>query len=201
MPMNGRSGVMVRARDIFRWSLLLVLVNVSGNALATPPEGGDQLVVEPGVDAPEEVVDDQGALYKKRPYGGIIPAVRDHFDEGPKSAGEKAPEPIINWIGYQQRMEVSSVFVQFDRVAAIPYRVYKPSDERIVVDIPGATLPLRNDRRELETDGFPGNVLRIHGRMVKSAAFSGARVTITLRKVVPYNYYERDEYLFIDIER
>ena len=70
-----------------------------------------------------------------------------------------------------------------------------------MVDIPGATLPLRNDRRELETSGFPGQVLRIHGRMVKSAAFSGARVTIRLKKAVPYNYYEQGEYLFIDIER
>jgi hypothetical protein len=192
---------MVRLRDIVQYSLFLGLLLGAGGAWANPPSEGDKLVVEPSPDAPEEVVDDQGTLYKKRPYGGIIPAVRDHFDAGPKSAGEKAPQPIINWIGYQQRAEVSSVFVQFDRVAAIPYRVYKPAEDRIVIDIPGATLPLRNDRRELETTAFPGNVLRVQGRAVTSAKFTGARVTISLRTPAPYNYYERDEYLFIDIER
>ena len=114
---------MVRMHDIVGWSLALGLMFSCAQAAAEPPSGGDQLVVQPAADAPEELVDDDGTLYKKRPYGGIIPKVRDHFDAGPKSAGEKAPQPIINWIGYQQRAEVSSVFVQFDRLAAIPYRV------------------------------------------------------------------------------
>ncbi len=128
---------MVRVRDIVSWTLFLGLVLSGGQVVAEPPAGGDQIVVQPEPGEPEALVDDEGTLYKKRPYGGIIPKVRDHFDEGPKSAGEKAPEPIINWTRMSNRrikMDIGLTYgttaAQFETILA-HLRTFIAEDDRV----------------------------------------------------------------------
>jgi hypothetical protein len=147
----------------------------------------------------EVVVDEEGRIYERRHYGGIIPDVRDRFAAGLKAGKLSGKKPAITWVGFQQRSLFSRVFIQTDQVTA--YTIYKPDPLHIVVDFPNTAIPVENDRRMLDTSKFDSPVEGVDARVNRGKGYSGARVTITLDSPTGYLYKQEGSYVFIDIER
>ena len=172
------------------------MANQSGTKDLTP-DGEPEEMGEDGYI--EVVVDEEGKLYQKRHYGGIIPDVHDRFVAGVKSGKPGGGHPAITWVGFQQRSLFSRVFIQTDRITA--YTIYKPDPLHIYVDFPGASIPLRNDRRTLDTSRFETPVRTVDARILRGKDYRGARVIITLDSPTGYLYKQEGNYVFIDIER
>lgn len=171
---------------------------VKPDTLATRPGGGSTEAAGDDVTI-EVVVDEEGAIYEKRHYGGIIPEVRDRFVAGLKAGRPGGKAPAITWVGFQQRSLFSRVFIQTDRVTA--YTIYKPDPLHIQVDFPEAGVPVDNDKRVLDTSRFDSPVQAVDARVIRSKGGRMARVIITLDSPTGYLYKQEGSYVFIDIER
>jgi len=148
----------------------------------------------------EFVVDEDGDIYRKRTYSGIIPRFKDRVGEGLKAGKVNKKRPVITWVGFQHRSLLSSVFVQTDADLET-FRVYKPDSDHIYVDIPKAAVPVRNDRREIITDQFDSPVAKIQARPISIRGFRGTRLIITLNRPTGYMWRQDGRYIYIDIAR
>ena len=148
----------------------------------------------------EFVVDEDGDIYRKRTYSGIIPRFQDRVGGGLKAGVVNKKKPVITWVGFQHRSLLSSVFVQTDKDLET-FRVYKPDSDHIYVDIPKADVPVRNDRREILTEQFDSPVAKIHARPISIKGFRGTRLIITLNRPTGYMWRQDGRYIYIDIAR
>lgn len=172
---------------------------VKPEAVPTQPGGGSSTdAVGDGV-LIEVVVDEDGEIYEKRHYGGIIPEIKDRFIAGLKAGKPGGNAAALTWVGFQQRSLFSRVFIQTDRVTA--YTIYKPDPLHILVDFPGAGVPVDNDKRRLDTSRFDSAVDGVEARVIRGKGGRTARVIITLDSPSGYLYKQEGNYVFIDIER
>lgn len=168
-------------------------------SIPTKPGGGGETTAAGDDVLIEVVVDEDGEIYERRHYGGIIPEVRDRFVAGLKAGKPGGKAPAIIWVGFQQRSLFSRVFIQTDRVTA--YTIHKPDPLHIQVDFPGASVPVDNDKRRLDTSRFESSVQEVVARVIKGKGGRTARVIITLDSPTGYLYKQEGNYVFIDIER
>jgi hypothetical protein len=194
--------------------LVLGALLLASSSFSAPPGGGDAgapeisfgqdgvllekpIFMEGAVG--NQAVDDEGRIYDERQYGGIVPDRRDRFEAGPKAGVPQDKTPRITWVGFQQRILFSRIFIQTDQSTG--YRVYKPDPLHIYIELDGAELQTRNDQRELVTVVFDSPVDRVQSREIKSKSFKGTRILVTLDRPAGYLYKQEGDYVFIDIER
>jgi len=144
----------------------------------------------------ETVVDEAGAIYARRHYGGVIPNVRDSLRDKKTSKVHKRGLLEITWIGFQQKALFSRIFVQTDRLPT--YTIFKPDPLHIVVEFPTAKLRTIQEDRIILTHEFNTKVDRIDAKPLKG---HGIHVVITLKEPMGYLYRQEGDYVFIDVER
>lgn len=144
----------------------------------------------------ETVVDEAGAIYKRRYYGGVVPHLRDSLRDVKTSKVHKRGPLEITWIGFQQKALFSRVFVQTDRLPT--YTIFKPDPLHIVVEFPTARLRTIQEDRIILTHEFNTKVDQIDAKPVRG---HGIHVVITLKEPMGYLYKQEGDYVFIDVER
>lgn len=144
----------------------------------------------------ETVVDEAGAIYRRRSYGGVVPHLRDSLRDVKTSKVHKRGPLEITWIGFQQKALFSRVFVQTDRLPT--YTIFKPDPLHIVVEFPTARLRTVQEDRIILTHEFNTKVDQIDAKPVKG---HGIHVVITLKEPMGYLYKQEGDYVFIDVER
>jgi hypothetical protein len=147
----------------------------------------------------EVYVDAKGKIYKERRYQGVVPRFQDEaaFSEAIKTQLRGGKQAKVVWVGFQKLLAASRVFIKTDRV--VVYTLYKPNPAQIVVEFPRATVPLRNNMRELTTSAFDTPVSRI--RVHEDPKRQTVQVLIDLRPPVSYIYRQDGPYIYVDIER
>lgn len=145
---------------------------------------------------PEAVVDETGAIYEKRHYGGVIPHLRDSLRDKKTSKVHQRGPLEIDWIGFQQKALFSRVFIQTDRLPT--YTIFKPDPLHIVIEFPTARLRTEQEDRVILTHEFNTKVDQIDAKVVKGR---GIHVVVTLKEPMGYLYKQEGNYVFIDVER
>jgi hypothetical protein len=144
----------------------------------------------------ETVVDETGAIYRRRTYGGVIPNVRDSLRDKKTSKVHQRGPLEITWVGFQQKALFSRVFVQTDRLPT--YTIFKPDPLHIVVEFPTARLRTVQEDRVILTHEFNTKIDQIDAKPLKGR---GIHVVITLKEPMGYLYKQEGDYVFIDVER
>ncbi len=144
------------------------------------------------------VVDENGTVYVKQHYKGVIPGIRDVPDVPSKKHPKKVDHPVVEWIGFQPYKDYSRVFVQM--LGQFTFVVNKTTDKEIDITIPGATLDTRNDARELVTFRFDTQVNLVKTTLVKTDAGKSVVIKILLKKNVGYLFRQSGKYIFVDVE-
>lgn len=179
------------------------VVDVPGGPVPTPGERPEP--TRPGVrryryweeeGVGEVVIDDAGDIYRRRPYRGVIPHVRDSLLDKKTSKPRRRGLTKITWIGFQQKALFSRIFIQTDRMPT--YTIFKPDPLHIVVEFPTARLRSPQEARHVLTHEFNTRVDQIQARRVRG---HGVHVVITLKEPTGYLYKQDGEYVFIDVER
>jgi hypothetical protein len=89
----------------------------------------------------------------------------------------------MTYIGFKNAPAQSRVFVRLNDAAE--YAVKKEGDNILVLEIKGATIPLRNNKNHLDTTFFDSPVKMITPSEVEDAVPT-IRVTIEMKAAVPY---------------
>jgi hypothetical protein len=144
--------------------------------------------------AREIYVDRLGKIYKERPYKGLVPNWNKRRTSLRKRC--KVVPQALTWIGFQNNIDSSRVFIQVDQ-AACGY-VYRPDDHHIVIDLPAVRVVNPNLRRDILTGAFPTPVNLVHVEEVKG---KGTRVTIALKGRQRYLSAHLGRYVFVDVAR
>ncbi len=149
-------------------------------------------------------VDEDGTIYQRRGYKGVVPGVRDQADFPSREAAPldlDAEVPVVvKWVGFQPYDSFSRVFVQVG--GEFEYSVTRPAPTIIEVTIPSATPGSENDLNGLITRWFPTSIDRIKVNQMPVADPSvegGMIVTIHLKKPVDYLYRRDGAYIFVDV--
>ena len=147
----------------------------------------------------EVYVDVEGHIYQRRTYQGVVPRMNDKaaFSDQVKKRVQAQSGTKIMWIGFQQMLAASRVFIQTDRV--VKYSLYKPNPKTIIVEFPRAQVPLKNNQRELMTGNFNTPVEMV--RIVENKKTRQTRIVINLKRPVGYIYRQDGPYVYVDIER
>ncbi len=151
-------------------------------------------------DTLEVFVDLKGSIYRRRRYQGIVPRVNDNpaFSEKvARTLQQQGEQTQVSWIGYQQLAEASRVFIKTDRLSVFTAYYEKPL--KVIIEFPGATIPLRNNTRQLDTEHFNSPVSRV--RIVKDKKGKSVKVVVDLKRTVGYIYQQDGPYVLIDFER
>tara|TARA_B100000029_G_scaffold448328_1_gene470773 strand:- start:1176 stop:1751 length:576 start_codon:yes stop_codon:yes gene_type:complete len=151
-------------------------------------------------DTLEVFVDLKGSIYQRRRYQGIVPRVNDNpaFSEKvSRTLQQQGARTQVSWIGYQQLAEASRVFIKTDRLSVFTAYYEKPL--KVVIEFPGATIPLKNNARQLDTEHFNSPVSRV--RIVNDKKSKSVKVVVDLKRTVGYIYQQDGPYVLIDFER
>ena len=147
----------------------------------------------------EVYVDVEGHIYQRRTYQGVVPRMNDNaaFSDRVQKHVQAQTGTKIMWVGFQQMLAASRVFIKTDRV--VKYSLYKPNPKTIVVEFPRARVPLKNNQRELMTGSFQTPVEMV--RVVENKKSGISRIVINLNRPVGYIYRQDGPYVYVDIER
>ena len=115
-----------------------------------------------------------------------------------QDAGLAGEMQELSFIGFQQFKDVSRVFVKTTETAK--YRVDNTRPDMIVLMLDNTTIPLKNNRRQLDTRYFDSPVSYIQARAIEGPSPS-VRVEIRLRRKVPFNEAQNDNVLALDFQR
>lgn len=149
-------------------------------------------VVRP--DRVEVIVDRDGKIYEDRKYQGIIPGIRNAFDD--RRQQRRASKHYVTWVGFQPMAAVSRVFWQLTH-AGPRFEVNKVDATTLEVVFPGARMPRLNAFRALETQFYGGPVASIDGKRVRG----GVKFLIKLKEPANYLYRFEAPFLYVDFER
>ena len=144
------------------------------------------------------VVDEQGKLYIKRHYKGVVPGIKDVSDVPSKKNPPKTNHPVVEWVGFQPFKDYSRVFVQIN--GQFSFTVTKTDKQTIQILIPNATVATRNDARELVTFKFPSQVNMIKTIVKSDNSGRTVLIRIFLKKDVGYLFRQDGKYIFVDVE-
>lgn len=144
------------------------------------------------------MVDENGNVYVKHHYKGVIPGIKDVADIPSKQHPGKIDHPRVEWVGFQAFKDYSRVFVQV--LGQFTFTVTKTGKHKIEITIPGATVDTPNDARELVTFKFPTKVNLIKTSEVKTDSGSSVVIDIMLAKDVGYLFRQEGKYIFVDVE-
>jgi hypothetical protein len=198
--MSGTKGLVFTIALAIAWSftpanVLAQAVWVTGNAPARTgenPESEEKNYWE--IEGFNEVfIDEENALYSKRPYQGIVPRLRDELEI------LRAPETGLNtimWVGYQHRQLFSRVFVQTTHMPV--FTVLQKSPTHIVITFERTMFRDVNSQREIVTGNFNTKVSRI---IPKAIGKDGAEIHIHLQDAASFLYRQEGNYLYLDVER
>ena len=104
----------------------------------------------------------------------------------------------LNWIGFQQFKEVSRVFVR--TTEPVKYKVDNSKGDVIVILLENTTVPLKNNRRQLDTRFFDSPVSYVRAKVIEGPSPS-VRVEIRVRRKVPFKEVQSDNVLALDFQR
>ena len=104
----------------------------------------------------------------------------------------------LSFIGFQQFQEVSRVFVR--TTEPVKYKVDNSRSDLIILFLENTTVPLRNNRRQLDTRYFDSPVSYIQSRVIEGPSPS-VRVEIRVRRKVPFKEVQSDNVLALDFQR
>ena len=104
----------------------------------------------------------------------------------------------LNWIGFQQFKEVSRVFVR--TTEPVKYKVENSKGDVIVLVLENTTVPLKNNRRQLDTRYFDSPVSYVQAKAIEGPSPS-VRVEIRVRRKVPFKEVQNDNVLALDFRR
>jgi hypothetical protein len=147
----------------------------------------------------EVVIDEAGNIYKQRVYQGMVPGRKDVLPQAPSKG-----KIVVTRIGFEQMELFSRVFVatsvpvtpwiydNFIDAETRPGAAYK-----IMVEIPGADIPNKNDRHPLLTSAFNTPVMQVDNQVSKDSV----KIIITLKRKAGYLPVQGDGVVYIDIER
>ena len=144
------------------------------------------------------LVDEQGKVYVKRHYKGVVPGIKDVSDVPSKQHPAKVDHPVVEWVGFQPFKDYSRVFVQV--LGKFVFTVTKADKQKIEITIPRATVDTPNDARELVTFKFPTQVNMIKTSVIQDDSGSSVVVRILLKKDVGYLFRQEGKYIFVDVE-
>jgi len=147
----------------------------------------------------EVYVDVEGRIYQRRTYQGVVPRMNENapFSEQVQKHVKSQTGTKILWVGFQQMLAASRVFIKTDRV--VKYSLYKPNPKTIIVEFPRAVVPLKNNQRELMTGSFNTPVEMV--RVIENKKSRTSRIVINLKRPVGYIYRQDGPYVYVDIER
>ncbi len=104
----------------------------------------------------------------------------------------------MNWIGFQQFRNISRVFVR--TTEPVKDRVDTTGESKIVLVLENTQVPLRNNRRFLDTRYFNSPVTYIRPKVIEGPS-PHVRIEITLREKVPFKEVQNDTILALDFRR
>jgi len=171
---------------------------------AQAPQTG-VVILEPG-EGETFTVDQDGKIYQRRGYRGVVPGVRDTADfpeTAPAPVDVDAEVPVVvKWVGFQPYETYSRVFIQV--TGEFEFSVTRSDPTTVEVALPGAIPGSENDLNGLITRWFPTNVDRIEVRQMPRtdpADQGGLTVIIHLKKATGYLYRQEGNYVFVDVEK
>ena len=145
-------------------------------------------------DEVEVLVDSVGKIYQDRNYQGIIPGIRERFDERKKPTSSKRISVL--WVGFQPMAGVSRVFWQLSENSPL-YEGNRVDELTLEVFFPGARMKDASVGRPLLTTSFGGPVDSIDGASVRG----GTRFIVKLKQAANYLYRYEAPFLYLDFER
>ncbi len=104
----------------------------------------------------------------------------------------------MDWIGFQQFEEVSRVFVR--TTEKVKYHVDTSKPNLVVLTLHNTRVPLKNNRRRLDTRYFDSPVVAIQPKVIEGPSPS-ARIEIRLRVKVPFEEIQEDNFLALAFQR
>ena len=104
----------------------------------------------------------------------------------------------VNRLGFQQFKEVSRVFVR--TTEQVKYRIDTSRDGVVALILENTRVPLRNNRRDLDTRYFESPVRYIRTEVIEGPSPS-VQIEIMLREVVPFGTIQNDNFLALDFKR
>ena len=117
----------------------------------------------------------------------------------PTSANDLSGElKDINWIGFQQFREASRVFVR--TTEPVKYTIDNSRPNMVVLILENTRVPLRNNRRAIDTSFFDSPVRYIIPKVIEGPSAS-VRIEIYLRDKVPFQKVQNDNVLSIFFQR
>ena len=104
----------------------------------------------------------------------------------------------VNWIGFQQLADASRVFVRTTEPAK--FKIDNSQPNMVVVMLQNTRIPIRNNRRPLDTRYFDSPVRYIRAKVIEGPSAS-VRIEILLRDKVPFQQVQNDNVLSLFFER
>jgi hypothetical protein len=104
----------------------------------------------------------------------------------------------MDWIGFQQFDEVSRVFVRTTEKVKFHVDTSKPN--LVVLILHNTRVPLKNNRRRLDTRFFDSPVSDIRPKVIEGPSPS-VRIEIRLRTQVPFEQIQEDNFLALAFQR
>lgn len=104
----------------------------------------------------------------------------------------------LNWIGFQQFKESSRVFVR--TTEPVKFTIDNSRDNLVVLILENTRVPLRNNRRPLDTRYFDSPVRYIYPKVIEGPS-SSVRIEIHLRGKVPFRQVQTDNILSLYFQR
>ncbi len=104
----------------------------------------------------------------------------------------------MTWVGFQQTADVSRVFVKTN--APVSYRVVEEGDSLVVLELDNTVIPLRNNRRFLDTTFFESAVAMVVPREVGGVG-QRVRIEIQLKHKVPFQTGREENMVFVNFDR
>ena len=155
----------------------------------TPPPLHAQPASERGADTGADT--GEQLLEGPRPdYLGVRPGINNYAPG--KRPAPKAGQQVITWVGFQAKGDRARVFIQTDSPPI--YEVASSDPNRVVIDLPSATLHTPNEARDLDTGFFPTVV-----RSVKARQLGKGLVRVEVRLREPARYRMKKEAGFIHL--
>jgi colicin import membrane protein len=104
----------------------------------------------------------------------------------------------MTWLGFQQTRDSSRVFIKTSE--PVKFHVVEEGRNLIVLELENTRIPLRNNRRFLDTHFFDTAVTMIVPREIEGIS-RNVRVEIQLKNRVPYTSGQEGNLVFINFQR
>jgi hypothetical protein len=104
----------------------------------------------------------------------------------------------LDWVGFQQFQESSRVFIR--TTEPVQFNIDTSQPGMVVVTLANTRIPVRNNRRPLDTRFFSSPVSYIHPKVIEGPS-STVRIEIHLRQRVPFQQVQTDNVLSLYFQR